>query len=183
MFCPNCGAKVDEDQAYCTNCGTKLTPISDIHQISPSMPSKEVAIPTETTSETKTESIKALVIGIISCGLAFIGILLVFNVTYRRIATIFIFYVENRPNLVQLLIPLICFIVGVVLGNLARKASNNAKIYEPENFMEKIGKVLGIIGIVINAVIMAFYIIDALLRILLDISLAGIVRGGLRYYF
>jgi SNF family Na+-dependent transporter len=91
-------------------------------------------------------------------------------------------YFVNKPNLFQLIIPLTCFIVGVVLGNLARTASNNAKILESENYMEKIGKVLGIIGIVVNAVIMAFYIIDALLRILLGISLAGILRGGLRYY-
>jgi len=183
MFCPNCGAKVEEDQAYCTDCGAKLTPLSEPTHTAPPAPSKEVVLPSETTSETKTYSIKSLVMGIISCALAFIGILLVYNLTYRRISIVLFLYYVNRPNLFEFFIPLTCFIVGVVLGNLARKASNSAKILEAENYMEKIGKVLGIIGIVVNAVIMAFYIIDALLRILLGISLAGIIRGDLRYYY
>jgi len=182
MFCPNCGAKVEEDQTYCTNCGAKLNPISESSQITPSAPSKEVVLPSETKSETKENSIKSLVMGIISCALALIGLLIIFYVVYRRTYILFGLYFVNRPGLFQLFIPLTCFIVGVVLGNLARTASNNAKILESENYMEKIGKVLGIIGIVVNAVIMAFYIIDALLRILLGISLAGILRGGLRYY-
>ncbi|TXT63577.1 MAG: membrane protein of unknown function [Promethearchaeota archaeon] len=182
MFCPNCGAKVDEDQSFCTKCGSSLNVSSPPPQTSPQKTNIETIIPSDTKSESKDESIKALVMGVISCILALIGGILIRYWVYPT-SYIYAYYYES-PGLVKLFIPLTCFIVGVVLGQLARKASNEARAFESENAMEKVGRVFGIIGIVVNAVIMAFYLLDIILRIFLGISLAGVFRGGLRtlYY-
>lgn len=201
MFCPNCGEKVNEGEQYCPKCGAKLTPISEYPQDTPSTPPKDIIdriILSDTKSETQTESRKTLFMGIISCILVGIGLLITFFVVYAKtdiVSDIFPdiyadlisnIYSEDfkklgivyKPPTLQLVIPLICFIVGLILGILAVLFAKKAKNYESVNTMQQAGNITGIIGIIANSIVILLYIIDAYLRFYVGATLYDYTLGS-----
>ncbi|TXT63578.1 MAG: membrane protein of unknown function [Promethearchaeota archaeon] len=73
-----------------------------------------------------------------------------------------------KPSNFQLSVPLMCFIIGLVLGIIGLVMARKAKMDELENPKQQTGKITGIIGIITNSIATTLYIIDAYLRFYLN---------------
>lgn len=154
MFCPNCGKKVEiPNQKFCLNCGSELPIIPEIMQpiSSPQTTQKDVGIQF---IERKPVIIKGpyskrtLGFGIASLVLA----VTLFNIGSSLVTFPSYGYTRFISNAFTAFG--IIHIVGVVLGILSKINNQQARKLEPENIFIRVGNVLGIIGIIINTILM-----------------------------
>ena len=140
MFCHHCGTELKPDTIFCHNCGIKVP--GEVQQI---------VQPTEETAQTQTQStlsqnpgrgfgIASLVLGLISFSLSFfcpcLGIAIVES------------------------IPLICGVIGIILGARGCHASKRAGF---ENTCAKVGLIVSVAGATVTILFCVFYsIIDVL---------------------
>ncbi len=146
MFCPNCGAKLTQsDQTFCASCGLDFTSIKS--QLTPerSEISDRKQMPVRMGAP-GSHSMRCLGFGIASIALA------VFNLSYGLFILIFsLFFFDFNRMIVELIIISIIHIVGVIFGIVSRVNGQKARNLDPENAAEKVGSLLGLGGIIINA--------------------------------
>jgi DNA-directed RNA polymerase subunit RPC12/RpoP len=167
MFCPNCGEKLGiESQNYCQNCGSEILEKSQTFQAKSQTPQAKYGLDQERTTSSaipvtqypthvKREGepgsyskiclgfgIVSLVIGVISFN---IGSPIVLNSIYMN-------YIFVRRVFIGLSV---VHIVGIIFGIVSKVNSRKAKGLEPESSILKAGSTMGVIGIVINSLLMA----------------------------
>jgi len=167
MFCPNCGEKLGiESQNYCQNCGSEILEKSQTFQAkSQTLQTKygldqerttSSAIPvTQYPTNVKREGepgsyskiclgfgIVSLVIGVISFNF---GSSFVLNSIYLN-------YIFVRRVFIGLSV---VHIVGIIFGIVSKVNGGKAKGLEPESSILKAGSTMGVIGIIINSLLIS----------------------------
>jgi len=176
MFCPNCGEKLKvPNQRFCPNCGSEIPTISE----SPQLKTERSQYASTTRSQSTTgytdflvkqrklvekgrpgpHSKKCLGFGIASIVLAIFDLIFGFSIFLLSI----LFFDFNRM-VIELIIVILIHFVGLVFGILSRINSAKAGKSEQVNAVEQVGSVFGVIGIVINAilVVIAFFILPGI---------------------
>ena len=178
MFCPNCGIELKErNQAFCMKCGSEIGAPLETPQLRTEGP-RQIST---NTSQSSSESIslpisqqkpvikegrlgpyskKCLGFAIASNALAVSGL-------YIGIGSIMIFLITlwmgNALNVYGfppgLIIAIILHTIGLLFAIESRLDSSKAGKLEPVNTVEKIGSVFAIIGIIINAILIALALI------------------------
>ena len=175
MFCQNCGAELtDESQKFCQSCGSEIhespeeiqkapepTPESPISSPTPSLEPTPISTKKPISVETP-YSKKTLIFSIVSLAVAVITMIVAFNIFILGRFMPFTLF-SNGLNIPRIIGIVSFYILGLVFGIVSRTNSSKADA-EPENTMEKIGSVLGILGIIINAIPMVITIIIPLVR-------------------
>ncbi len=159
MFCQTCGEKLEmENQRFCQNCGSENINISETPKTTFGLdqeitPTKTIPVPQY---PTKFKSgglpgpyskrclgfgIVALIIGLIS-----------FNFGSSFISSYYFPY-RIFSGLA------IAHIVGIIFGIVSKVNSSKAKALEPESSILKAGTALGVIGLVINSILLVIAII------------------------
>jgi len=155
MFCPNCGKKVEiPNQKFCLNCGSELPIIPEIMSpiSSPQITQKDVGVQV---SERKPVQIRGphskrtLGFGIASLVLAVTLFDIGFSLVPIPSLDVFIRIVS-----IAFIVFGIMHIVGVILGIVSKINNQQARKLEPVNNFIKVGNVLGIIGIILNSILM-----------------------------
>ncbi|MFX1378863.1 MAG: zinc-ribbon domain-containing protein [Promethearchaeota archaeon] len=156
MFCQNCGEKLEmENQRFCQNCGSEIINISTPptttfgmdQEVKPTKPIPVPQYPSKFTLAGKVGpySKRALGFGIVSLIIGVIS----FNVGTTFIGYPYPFYFA------RIFIGLaIVHVVGIIFGIVSRVSSGKAKALEPESSILKAGIALGIIGLIINSILL-----------------------------
>ncbi len=185
MYCPFCGAKIDKTQKFCPNCGIRIKKPSKATQPISTINNVESIVSSPSTPYTKLESKNPVVMGALSCALAVAGVLLTFFVVYANtdvfqdiFPDMYADLISNiyrndfkelgivyKPNIIHLILPLICFILGLVLGIFGVISAKKTKVW-------------GIIGIILNSIILLLYSIDAYLRFYVGKTLGDYIFGS-----
>ncbi|KKN24754.1 hypothetical protein LCGC14_0891600 [marine sediment metagenome] len=186
MFCPSCGEKLtDPDQAFCSKCGSEIgapleppqktsqsPPVSTYIPISQQISTKTSQPPPESTSvqvyqpkSVKKEkggpgpySIKCLIFALISIGLSISGLVIGSSSMISSIMPMMGIAFGFLPRLI---LAIVLNIIGLIFGIISRVNSSKAGELEPVNTVEKIGSILAIFGIIINAIAIALALIIA----------------------
>ncbi|MFX0104559.1 MAG: zinc-ribbon domain-containing protein [Candidatus Hodarchaeota archaeon] len=168
MFCPNCGEKLTEaDQRFCHNCGSEILTTSDAPQIrteqyqrpsTTSVPLEAYAVKTQPKpqmGEVGKYSKMCLGFALVSIGIGIItliagGALIIYTlIPYFYLPTV-------SPTMIGVIL---MHVAGLIFGILSKVNSGKASRMEPYNNVERAGSVLGIFGIVINAIAMVLVLI------------------------
>jgi len=172
MFCSYCGAQIiNPNQKYCHQCG-KVIEKNIISKVPQSNPEKTQYTPRVASESSKgsmnlsaiqnvaikeegrpgTLSIKSFVFALVSIGIVIFSVILGGGVflSFR------IFGVRGPVFTIMRIIIWIIVIaiqfLGLMFSIQSRKNSKKAKNIEPYNILERLGRVFGIIGIVVNAI-------------------------------
>jgi len=162
MFCQNCGAKLEmENQRFCQNCGSEIfseyeTPqiITEIDQnktTTESIPIPQYGTTLKKGGEPGPYSKRCLGFGIVSL---IIGVI-TFNIGSTFITDLFFYFPTGRIFIGLAIV----HVAGIIFGILSRVNSGKAKELEPESTILKAGSVLGIIGLVINSILLVASIV------------------------
>jgi len=172
MFCSYCGAQlINPNQKFCHNCGKVIedriiskTPQlrTEGTQYAPTTVSaptpRYTSIPVIQNISVKEVggpgplSVKCFVFALVSIGIAIIAVILgggVF-ISIRLFGIISTFIYIMR--IIMWIIVIIAQFVGLIFGMASRKNSIKARGIEPNNTLERLGKIFGIIGIIVNAI-------------------------------
>ena len=172
MFCPYCGAQIiNLNQKFCHNCGKEIENQSASRtpkinrgepQYSPINPSKPVSLYSNVpvsqnviineSNRPGPLSVKCFVFALVSIGIAIFAFILgggifFFTLIFSRRASFFLFI-----RIVMWIIVLAVQVIGLIFGLQSKKNCKKAGGTEPINTILKLGKVFGIIGIVINSI-------------------------------
>ncbi|MFX0008882.1 MAG: zinc-ribbon domain-containing protein [Candidatus Hermodarchaeota archaeon] len=161
MFCPNCGEKLDSpNQRFCSRCGSELqsTPFFDTPQepVNQVQVSTVQSVPVYETKPIKTGgpgsySKKVFAFAFLSLVLAGIGFSLDMISFLRFVIPIYVFpRLPSGP--IVLIAAMIIHFIGVIFGVVAKANSTKARKYEMENTLERVGKIFGILGIIVNMI-------------------------------
>ena len=159
MFCSNCGENlIAPNQKFCHNCGTAVLVTSDATDY------KTESIKNETKPEIIYVPVKRqeqLQKGIpgkyskfclgLASGSIFIGIVS-FITGYGYFMT---YYYSSYSNITMLAVSIVILLLrvgGLIMGVYSKVYSSKAVILEPYNDIEKTGSILGILGIITNAI-------------------------------
>lgn len=168
MYCPNCGVKLtNSNQKFCHNCGTELMemvevaePQKDFYQVKNPQPKefiqpspdyqlyeqKQVKISGSPGSYSK----KSLGYSIASLGLLLLGLNI--GTTFRSYLY-YLTYIGSQNIMVATLIAIVIINgIGLGFGVFGTSNSKKARFNESHNGMEIVGRIFGIIGIVLNAI-------------------------------
>lgn len=170
MFCSVCGERLEHpNQRFCQNCGTEIIQ-SDVIQsvdVSESLPvqepekAPEAPIPVPpvpqyskvSIDEVGSASKKALGFGIVSLIIGLITMII--GGTVMMISSMSMMPYFPYPYLRQnVFIGLtITHVFGIIFGIVSVTSAGRAKVLEPENGYVKAGNALGIIGLIINSIL------------------------------
>ena len=167
MFCPNCGEKLGiESQNYCQNCGSEILEKSQTHQAKSQTLQTKYGLDQERTTTSAIPvtqyptnvnrggepgsyskiclgfGIVSLVIGVLSFNF---GSPLAFNSIYMD-------YIFVRRVFIVLSV---AHIVGIIFGIVSKINGGKAKGLEPESSILKAGSTMGVIGIIINSLLIS----------------------------
>ncbi len=163
MFCPNCGQKTENpNQRFCMNCGGELSLTPVAPQYTPTTISQRTPVyttPPGYTSQQKSEeigltSILCLIFALISISLVIINLIVLLNLGFYRY------------GLTMMVAVIVSHFVGLLLGIVSKVNSKLAENSGTTNSVQKVGNTFGILGIIFNAILLAFAII--LLPVLLQ---------------
>ncbi|NVM37850.1 MAG: zinc-ribbon domain-containing protein [Candidatus Lokiarchaeota archaeon] len=165
MFCPNCGIKIENpNQRFCKNCGSELTEFSEeLRKISNPNPTPQDLgvqfIQQRRIKKSEPHSKRTLAFGIVSLIIA--GTAFQYGASFIRFP-----FTDYLPRFVPtvFIILSISHIVGLIFGIASKINNQQARELESMNTFIKVGNVLGIIGIIINTILMviSFVIIGLL---------------------
>ena len=179
MFCPNCGNILPiENQSFCHNCGYNIPevlydsekevrkrnyesphgsqhiwkPPTQRYPIKHKKPSRDVR-PGPYSKKCLGYSIVSLVIAAIAGFIGFTGFLFGRYGFYP-----FSYYYPSysyspTPMIIMTIIPIFLHFIGLILGIRAKTNSRNAEMIDEMNAPVRIGSVLCVFGIVINAIL------------------------------
>jgi hypothetical protein len=168
MFCPNCGEKLESpNQRFCSRCGSELqfTPNPEVFEgynatqtpvVETPSPTPVPAAPVYETKPIKTGgpgsySKKVFAFAFLSLVLAGIGFSLDMISFLRFVIPIYVFpRLPGGP--IVLIAAMIVHFIGVIFGVVAKANSTKARKFEMENTLERVGKVFGILGIIVNMI-------------------------------
>ncbi|MHA2430060.1 MAG: zinc-ribbon domain-containing protein [Promethearchaeota archaeon] len=184
MYCPNCGENLrDPNQRFCHNCGSKLSDNSEAFQITSERdqytqttlkPSRQVYSDIPDIQQKPvvkggvgTHSKKSLGFAITSIGIAAVGLYIGFIIF--MFSRIWIYNPSMSRRYMWWTIIASIHLVGLTFGSSSRSHSKHAKNLEPVNTVEKVGNALGIVGVVINAIVMGIFFLLLLMNISLNI--------------
>ncbi|MFX0039662.1 MAG: zinc-ribbon domain-containing protein [Promethearchaeota archaeon] len=159
MFCQNCGAQLEmENQRFCQNCGSEIIDKSQPFKATTAMDQDNtiaipIPVPQYTTTIKKggppgTFSKRCLGFGIVSL---IIGVI-TFNIGSTFVTAPFSYYYFPMGRIFIGLA--IVHAVGIMFGILSRVNSGKAKGIEPETTSLKAGSALGVVGLVINSILL-----------------------------
>jgi len=163
MFCPNCGEKLESQiQKFCPNCGSKLSYTPDAPGLKAAVNQAESTVKSTPIYASKTfkvdgpgpHSKMCFAFALVSIALAIVSFNFGAISFFRTILPIrlFPFYIGGSGGVIGLVIAIVLNIVGLIFGITSRVNSSKAGEYEPINTLEKIGSVVSIFGIIINAI-------------------------------
>ena len=166
MFCPSCNAKLETpNQQFCQDCGHKLTDVSQNSELAKTYsPSQETQIiyqaqqrPLKQTSP-RPLSKASLAFGIVS--------IIILATTFNLGTSIFIEpYIFPAPVRHTLMFVFgILNALGFVFGVISKILNIKAKRSEFQNKAIKVGNILGLIGLILNLILM-----------IISFSLVGII--------
>ena len=165
MYCPNCGVKLtNSNQKFCHNCGTEIfevtEPQKEIYQVKNPQP-KEIIKPSpnyqlydqkqvKISGSPGRYSKKSLGYSIVSLGLLLLGL----NIgSMFRSYLYYLTYIGAQSIVVATLIAIVIINgIGLGFGIFGTSNSKKARFNESHNGMEVVGRIFGIIGIVLNAI-------------------------------
>jgi len=161
MFCQNCGEKLEmENQRFCQNCGSEILEIPEKTHITPWMDQNKtttssIPVPQYPTrfkkgGEPGSYSKRCLGFGIVSL---IIGVI-TFNIGSSF--AMYLYYITAQRVFLGLTI---VHVVGIIFGIISIVNSGKAKALEPESSILKAGIALGMIGLVINSILMVVAIV------------------------
>ncbi|MFX1502369.1 MAG: zinc-ribbon domain-containing protein [Promethearchaeota archaeon] len=166
MFCPECGVElIAPNQKYCHNCGTDTRATSKssnykIEQLQNEPVSKMYYVPIKPKIELqrsppgKYSNISfwfALVSIILGFASFYIGSYMGFPYMYYNYAE---YNIGSRIGLYFIILSLRAG--GLILGIISRISNSKAIELEPYNDLEKAGSIIGIFGIIVNAIGLVF---------------------------
>ena len=156
MFCSNCGENLlSPNQTFCHNCGTEVLTTSKAtdyktERIQNVTAPRLLYAPVRQQGQLQMGSpgkyskwclglaLGSIVIGIVS---------LIIGYNSMRF-----FSYNSIGRIVVLIVVLILRVGGLTMGVFSKVYSSKAEIFEPYNDVEKAGSILGIFGIIINAI-------------------------------
>lgn len=149
MFCKNCGKEISSEYSFCVNCGTPVNePVptqtqdtpAPVQPVNPVTPKIYVDPPRPVTDPGKHDGDNALIFGILSIVLGFFC---------------------------GAVVSIVFSILGITAANKAIKLSKEAGF---DNGNARIGKILSIVGIVLNAVLIVLLIIYIVFIFILGVN-------------
>ena len=166
MFCPSCGIKIENlNQRFCKNCGSELTEVADgLRKISnphPALQNLDVQfIQQRPIKKSGPYSKRTLGFGVASLVIGY----MVYQIGAGYLSTSISDYYFPRLIPTVFIILSIFHIVGLIFGIASKINNQQAREMESMNKFIKVGNVLGIIGIVINTIliVISFVIIGSL---------------------
>jgi hypothetical protein len=170
MFCPNCGAKLqDLNQKYCQNCGSEIGSISEpskplnesyqypsgpspvySSQVEPDYSKYQAVVKPSYPSGPGPLSKKALGFSIVSIIIAVVTLSIGSFGSF--LGTLIPYYILGGNRLILGIGVSVAHIIGLSFGSAAKSNAKRASISEVENPLQKIGNVFGIFGILLNAI-------------------------------
>jgi hypothetical protein len=168
MFCPNCGEELRlSNQKFCHNCGFEISSMfetapqsTEQYQYEPiikSQPRPQYSPPViskqkqEISGGTGKHSKLCFAFGLVSLGISIFG--LIISCGFYLITQIYYFYyIFGYSIVIGIIIDIALVTTGLVFGILSRVNKGKARYSESVNSLQKAGSVLGVIGIVLNAI-------------------------------
>lgn len=164
MFCPNCGEKLEsQNQKFCVSCGSDLPYTPDAPQIKAEENQVSSTIRSVPVYESKPIKVggsgpyskKCFAFALVSIALAIVGFSFGgINLIRTFLPAYFFPYYPGGlgGGIVGLIIAIVLNIGGLVFGILSRVNSSKAGKNEPVNTLEKLGSVVAVFGIIMNAI-------------------------------
>ena len=156
MFCPNCNTKLEmPDQRFCQDCGTKLSEFSgksDLEQTN--FTSQE----TQTIRQAQQRPLKQTSprpLSKVSLGLGIVSVIILattFNLGTSFFIEPYILPAQVRHTL--MIIMGIINAIGLIFGIISKIVNIQAKKSEIQNKAMRVGSILGIIGLILNLLLM-----------------------------
>jgi hypothetical protein len=168
MFCPNCGEELRiSNQRFCHNCGFEIPSMFDTpprstvkYQREPIIKNQRtVQYPPPVISKQKPvisggagkHSKLCLGFSLASLGLSIFSLIIAFG--FFLITQIYYFYyVFSYSMIIGMIVDMALAVTGLVFGILSKSNLKKARFSESVNSLQKAGSVLGVIGIVLNAI-------------------------------
>ncbi|MFW9876387.1 MAG: zinc-ribbon domain-containing protein [Candidatus Thorarchaeota archaeon] len=168
MFCPNCGEELRiSSQRFCHNCGFEVSSMfetapqtTEKYQYEPiikSQPRPHYPPPVISKQKpvisggTGKNSKLCFAFGLVSLGISIFG--LIISCGFYLMAQIYYFYyIFSYSIVIGMIFDIALVITGLVFGILSRVKKGKARYSESVNSLQKAGSVLGVIGIVFNAI-------------------------------
>jgi len=182
MICPDCGEEIkDSNQEFCNKCGSKILSLNEnaelkieqneyktpLSQQPKSIHAKALVSPQEATLDLYSkrylsDGIISIVVAAISlfCGL----IVIIFSILMELFLPLSPGQFVIRT--IILIILVILYAIGLIFASASRSNSKKLESYSPKNGTQKTRKVLWIIGIVINSIFLALFLIILVISIL-----------------
>lgn len=166
MDCPNCGEKLrDANQNFCSNCGYEISTIFKSPQLrterdqytstSDSQPTLESFSPQIIKQKEINNSLEAPGVHSKKClAYSIISIILA-----QVFGTYSLFFFMFPVELIRTIVVHIASSVGLGFGIFAEINGSEARKLEPQNHLEKVGRVLPIIGMLRNNITICFIIL------------------------
>lgn len=132
MICNNCGANIGDGQSFCENCGSPVqqTP-QQVQQPAYQQPVQQYQQQLQPNGAASAESLamKAMIFGIVTMGCV--------------VVLSWIPYIKG-----------LAAVAGVVFAILALSFTSKARALGSRNIKDKLGKIFGVIGLILNIVLL-----------------------------
>ena len=166
MYCRHCGAQLSENANFCHKCGKTIN--SQPEEQQPEVQQPKVQQPEVTAEQPKVsiaKSIKSLIFSTI--GLEFAAVGSIFLIEFFVLFAVNVGTETNGAIIAFALIMMPFAIIGLCFSNAAKRNSDEfCALAGQHNGLSKVGRILGILGLILSIVAICLYVLFSVIAIL-----------------
>ena len=144
MYCSICGVELfNRNQKFCHNCGNKISIASE--------PTKQKPVISRGAGE---HTKLCFGFAMVSFGISIFGWILSIGF-YMTAQPYFLIFFFSFSNIIVTIVGIGLVIMGLIFGILSKANYKKARFSESENNLQRFGIIFGILGIILNAIVIA----------------------------